>query len=215
MTTLFIFAHPDDESFGPAGTIARVAKEDKAVVISLCSGNTPTRPEVAKERRRNFSHVCNELGACPGIFGSSDLFLDYHSAMHDISEVVRETHPHTIYTHNINDVHKDHRLVAEVVLAVARPTPDSSVKRLYMCEIVPSTSWAFGQFGSEFTPNTYLKLTEEEMELKRWAISQYGTETRNEPDPRSLAGIEALAKFRGSQVSTEWAEAFKLVYDIQ
>lgn len=214
MTTLFVFAHPDDESFGPAGTIARVAKEDKAVVISLCSGNTPTRPHVAKERRANFNKVCNELGAVPGIFGSSDLHLDYHSAMHDISEVIRETHPHTIYTHNTGDVHKDHRLVAEVVLAAARPTLESTVKRLYMCEIPPSTIWSFGQFGTEFIPNSYIKLTPAEMELKRWAVSQYDTEVRTAPDPRSAAGMEALAKYRGSQVSSDWAEAFKLVYSI-
>jgi len=89
MNIVFIFAHPDDEAFGPAGTIAKLSEEHTVSVVSLCKGNRPGAEQVAQARIDAFKKSCNLLGATPYIFGSSDLHLEYHQAMRDVELVIK------------------------------------------------------------------------------------------------------------------------------
>jgi LmbE family N-acetylglucosaminyl deacetylase len=211
MNIVFIFAHPDDEAFGPAGTIAKLSEEHTVSVISLCKGNRPGAEQVAQARIDAFKKSCNLLGATPYIFGSSDLHLEYHQAMRDVELVIKETQPEIVFTHNISDVHKDHRLLAEVVLAACRPKPESTVRELYFCEIAASTDWAFGQCGEPFGPNTYYNISEY-INLKSQVMSLYSTEIYKFPDARSVESMRVMAQNRGRQIGVNFAEAFQRVF---
>lgn len=213
MNIVFVLAHPDDESFGPAGTISKLAKDtnNTVIVVSLCNGNRPGADNVQTTRQAAFHSACQLLGAESIIFDSNDLYLEYHQAMSDVESVINKYKPEIVFTHNISDIHKDHKLTAEVVMAACRPKLGSTVNELYMCEIPASTYWSFGQMGDTFIPTTYKDITSE-IEIKQKAMELYFTEIYNFPDARSVESMTTLAKYRGSQVGFNYAEAFKLIF---
>ena len=212
MKILFVFAHPDDEAYGPAGTIHKLTNQGHSVtVVSLCKGDRPGAEEVSKDRMFAFEDSCAALGATAVMFMGSDCKLEYYDTLKNIEKVISDTQPDVVYTHNISDIHKDHRLVAECVMVAARPKPESSIKELYMCEMPSSTDWGFGQLGEEFIPNTYVDVSME-IYKKQQVMGMYSTETYQYPDARSIESMETLAMYRGKQVGMHRAEAFKQIY---
>jgi LmbE family N-acetylglucosaminyl deacetylase len=211
MNILFLFAHLDDESFGPIGTIAKLAADHNVTVVSLCKGDRPGNEHVEVPRRDAFFNVCEMLGVDGIVCSSSDLHLEYYDAMRDAEDIVRRVNPDVIYTHSASDLHKDHRLVAEVALAISRPTPTSNISALYACEIVSATSWSFNQLGDTFTPNTYVDVTKF-TDTKIEALRLYETELREYPDARSLSATMELALYRGKQAGVVYAEAFQQIF---
>ena len=129
-----------------------------------------------------------------------------------MSKLVDNFKPDIVYTHNISDVNRDHRIVAEAVMVACRPKPDSSVNALYFFEVPSSTDWSFNQIEPAFVPNTYISLSKDIVKLKVGALSAYDTETYEFPDARSVEAMKTLLKYRGYQVGVDAAEAFKAVF---
>lgn len=211
MKILFILAHPDDESFGPGGTIARLAVDNDVHVFSLCNGARPGMEEVSKTRVRSFYKACELLGAKATIHNVPDLSLTYPGTVAKVENIIIQMKPDVVYTHNMSDVNMDHRIVAEACIVACRPKPSSTVKELYFTEVPASTDWSFSKVQPVFEPNTYVDITNF-IELKKQALALYVTETYEYPDARSVEAMEARAKHRGSQVGYNYAEAFQLVF---
>jgi LmbE family N-acetylglucosaminyl deacetylase len=209
---MFIFAHPDDEAYGPAGTIKKLTSEGKeVVVVSMCRGNRPGNEEVAGGRVEAFEQSVTHLGAKPIRFDYSDCRLEYAETLKRIEELIAEYKPEVVFTHNASDLHRDHRLVAECVLVATRPKPSSPVKKLYFCELPSSTDWSFGQMGERFKPNTYFDISQQIYD-KQKVMNMYSTEVYDYPDARSVEAMEVLAMHRGKQIGCHRAEAFKLIF---
>jgi hypothetical protein len=64
--------------------------------------------------------------------------------------------------------------------------------------------------GNVFIPNTYINITRF-LETKLVAMQHFSTQLVEFPHPRSIQGIESLAKLRGSTIGVEAAEAFCLL----
>lgn len=212
MSVVFILAHPDDESFGPGGTIAKLAKQHPVHVFSLCNGARPGNEQVSNARVQSFYQACNLLGAKGVIHNVPDLSLTYPAAVSRVENIVSQMKPEVVYTHNMSDVNMDHRIVAEACIVACRPKPSSTVKKLYFTEVPASTDWSFSKIQPVFEPNTYVDISEF-IDLKKRALSLYSTETYAYPDARSIESMEIRAKFRGTQVGVHYAEAFQLVFD--
>lgn len=210
---LFILAHPDDEAYGPAGTIAKLSKEYNVIVCSLCSGARPGSEHVRQQRGNAFMKSCELLGAKGSIWGTPDCELEYTSTLKLIEGIISLHAPVAVYTHNISDIHKDHRLVAECCMVACRPKPNSTIKSLYFSETAASTDWSFGQIHPQFVPNTFVDITEH-INTKVLALSMYHTELYEYPDARSTESVIVQAKNRGRQVGVEYAEAFHQVFRI-
>ena len=76
MRVVFIFAHPDDEAYGPAGTIHQLANKGHDVtVVSMCKGDRPGAEEVSTGRMEAFEKSCETLGAKPIMFLGHDCKL--------------------------------------------------------------------------------------------------------------------------------------------
>lgn len=212
MNILFVFAHPDDESFGPAGTIRKLANESHNIsILAMCKGNRPGSEHVSLTRQEAFNAVCKVLGATPIIKDCDDTKIDFHQATAIISEAINELKADVVYTHNISDLHRDHRTVAEAAMVVCRPKPESTVKKLLMCEIPASTEWSFNQIEPTFVPNVFVDVTEH-MLTKEQVMNWYKTEIYEFPDARSIESMKVIASYRGKQTGVEYAEAFKLVF---
>ena len=211
MKISFILAHPDDEAFGPSGTITQLAYNHAVTIVSLCNGARPGSEHVAEARIEAFEKSCNKMGAEWNIFSTPDCALTYDDTLKTIENIINFENPDIVYTHNISDIHRDHRLVAECCMVACRPKLNSSVKELYMCELPASTDWSFGKIDPVFVPNVYRDITDV-MDIKRQVMSFYGTEIYEHPDARSIKSMEIMAMNRGRQMGFQYAEAFSLVF---
>ena len=206
MTILFLIAHPDDEAYGPFGTIAKLAKEHKVTVFCICNGERPGNKQVSADRVFAFKANCEQLGVEWRIQNNADCSLEYADTLANVEGIINFYRPDIVYTHSNTDLHNDHRILAETALVACRPKPDSLVNELYFFEIPQ-----FAQSQSSFKPTTYKDITNY-IDLKKQALERYATETYEFPDARSIEAVETLAKFRGYAVGVKYAEAFQLVF---
>lgn len=209
----FIYAHPDDEAFCASGSIYQLAKKNKVYVISLCRGNRPGYEEEEGSRKKSFTESNEVLGSIPIIFDNDDTNLGFNEARKSIELLIHKYNPEVVYTHSHSDIHRDHRVVSEATMVAVRPTPENSVNEVYSTEHISSTDWSFDFDGSGlFSPNTYVEMDQESMDIKTKVLEFYSTELREYPDSRSIESMNILSQYRGKQVGVKNAEAFKLIF---
>lgn len=212
MNILFVVAHPDDEAYGPYGTMAKLVAEGHQVTLyCLCNGKRPGAEEVASNRVSALQENCEALGISWKIWNNKDLSLELNDTAHLLTQLINTHEFDIVYTHNISDMNHDHRVVAEATLIACRPKPECSVKELYFFEVPSSTDWTFGRVQPVFQPTTYIDISNY-IDKKETALAKYESETYKFPDARSIEAMTTLAKYRGYQVGLDRAEAFQLVF---
>jgi len=214
---LFVVAHADDETLGAGATIAKLASQNNEIKVMSMTDGVGARGELdngAKDRLR----AAYMASKCLGFdWISQNSFPDNQLDTVPLLEVIKliekiksEFNPHIIYTNSPADLNLDHRRVSEAVLTAFRPEPKNNQYELYTFEVPSSTDYGHTSFFGSFQPNFY-----EDIE-KHWpdkisALKCYGKELKSPPHSRSFEGIENLARFRGTQVGLEMAEAFQLI----
>ena len=215
---LAVVAHPDDETLGAGGTIARLAHEGSEVWVAVvCDGVTARHAEVDRQRSCA-ERACRTLGVGKLLFFDlPDQRLDSLSLLDVISPIERcvaELRPHVVLTHFAEDVNQDHGVVFHAAMVATRPTPGSPVHTVMCFETASSTEWAAPFSGSTFAPSVYVDI-EATLETKVKAMSVYGDthacELRPYPHPRSLEAVEIYARRHGIAVGLAAAEPFMLV----
>jgi len=217
---LVIAPHPDDEVLGCGGTIGKhVSAGDDVYLCIVTKAYSPEWSEhVIKEKKEEVLRVSEILGI------EKIYFLDLPTVKLDtipqkelneaITQLVNEVQPEVIYIPHKGDVNKDHQIVFDTVMIAIRPRPNSVLQKVLAYETLSETEWGFPSAESVFIPNVYVDISET-LELKLRAMSQYKSELREFPHPRSLEAISALAQLRGSTVGVKAAEAFMLVREIR
>ncbi len=225
---LIIAAHPDDETLGCGGTIAKhAARGDEVRVMFLAEGITARyekseleSPEIrALSARRNENAV--RALAILGVVAESVLLgsrhccrLDEYSQIEIVKEIERVLHefsPHVVYSHSPDDVNLDHRIAHHSVLAACRPTAGLQVRALYAFEVLSSTEW---NPLAPFAGNAFHDISDY-MDAKIAALAAYEDEMREMPHPRSEVVVRAVASYRGAQVGVHFAEAFRLIRSLE
>lgn len=136
---LCVFAHPDDESFGPGGTIYKWA-HNGAIIHLLCAtrgenGNNHTKKETAKIRSQELKNATNILGIRKVTFlrftDGCICNKELPSLMEKITRKVKSFQPDIMMTFDLNGVsgHIDHMTVASAVTKVFLDT--DIAKKLY------------------------------------------------------------------------------------
>ena len=141
-----IFAHPDDEAFGPGGSIAHFSKGCEVSVICVTNGDADKKFAKGNNIDNLGETRRGELKASAKILGVKDVyFLDfkdgslcnnnYHEVAMGLKEILMKIRPDTLMTFDTNGVsgHLDHIAVAmETTYLFERL---SFVKNLmYFCE---------------------------------------------------------------------------------
>jgi LmbE family N-acetylglucosaminyl deacetylase len=215
MRVLVISAHPDDEVIGAGGTLARhVARGDEVYWCVVTEAYNPPWPdEVLAEARQQVYAVQRFMGikqvslcGFPTVKLNTVPNIELTSA---VQAVVDDVRPNVVYTTPYCDVNVDHRLVCEATIVATRPLPGSTVKRVLSYEVAPTTRFA----RQPFAPNVYVDISGF-LDKKLEAMKYYKTELRKFPHPRSLEGLELLARERGLGIGVEAAECFRLIREI-
>jgi LmbE family N-acetylglucosaminyl deacetylase len=214
MNILFVLAHPDDEAYGPGGTIAKLATQHTVLLHVLCNGARPGSEHVSEPRLAALKQSCQLLGADLIVGDVPDLGLEYRSTTQSIERTISHFKPTVVYTNNISDINTDHRVTAESALIACRPKPGSCVQELYFSEMPSSTTWTFHQLHPIFEPSTFVDISNC-IQTKRAALELYDTEIYDTPDARSVMSMYSLASYRGHSVGVRYAEAFKQVFALR
>ena len=136
---LCVFAHPDDECYGPGGTIAQCALDGGEVFITtFTAGEAGTigvskslpREELAARRRVEMAAACDALGVSSHrILGAPDggvSGVDSDRAVAEIISDIRRFRPQVVLTfHHLGvSSHPDHIAVARFLDRAFAATPD-------------------------------------------------------------------------------------------
>jgi LmbE family N-acetylglucosaminyl deacetylase len=223
---LVIAAHPDDETLGAGGTIARFSAKGSIVkVIYLGEGTTARFPkgdiysdeakDAGKKRTESALQALKILGVKEWKFGER-LCTQFDS--YNLLELVKEIEsemvafrPSIILTHNKSDVNIDHRITNQAVEVATRPYGNIYLRGVYSFEIVCSSSWVYEQ---KFDPNLFVDI-EPYMQTKLQAWAKYDGENRAFPFPRSEKGLITLANYRGMMSGLAFAEGFRVMRAIR
>jgi len=221
---LVVAAHPDDEVLGCGGTVARFLNEGKEVHVLILGGITTSR---YKKNQKEESWKKNEYkgeahNAATALGLTSLKCVDFDDNRFDtvpLLEIIKavekaknEVKPDLILTHDFADLNVDHRLTHQAVMAAFRPDVSYNFFRIMTFEVLSNTECQ-DQAMSTFRPNCYIDI-KDFLAKKIGAIKCYQSELRSYPHPRSLEGVESLAKKRGMEVCLEYAEAFRIVRDV-
>jgi len=193
---LAIVSHPDDETFGCGGTLAKHAESgiDTSVLCLSCN------PE---HRKKEFTAATKELGIESTIWMNKTLNPN-PDLIKRIADHIDEKRPKTVITHLPFDYHREHKLcykaVKEAIEWAAHTTMYTDAwqtKRLLLMEVntlIP-------------TPSVLLDISDT-FTKKMKAINQYTTQLDKFPWKYYQRLNTKKAELRGVQCNVEYAEAF-------
>ena len=223
MRILVIAAHPDDEVLGVGGTIVRHVRGKDTVKVVILGGGVASRyANIDKKAEEEVKALRQYSKKALEVLGVMDIiYHDFPDNKFDsvplldivkvIENQVSEFKPDVIYTHFKGDLNIDHEITYRAVITACRPI--SGVKKILCFEVLSSTEQNVQLPSTTFTPNVYVNI-EDTLGVKLKSMAEYRSELKKYPHPRSLEGIECLAKYRGLAIGCKAAEAFYLAREI-
>lgn len=225
---LSVHAHPDDQEFSVAGTLAKWARAGSSIVtVCITSGdagsNESTPPTMTREalvpiRQAEQREACQLLGISEVIFlGYEDGLLEPSIALRrDLTRIIRRTRPDAVVcgdptvrfygSRYMN--HPDHRAAADVTLDAVFPSAET---RLIFPELLdegltPHKVPAVFIHGAE-RPETFIDISGT-LDVKLAALKAHRSQM-GEWDPTEM--ITAWARQQGAKRKLAAAEAFRLM----
>lgn len=218
---LTFFAHPDDETLAAGATIAKLASIGSEIHIAIPATGIHSRRNIQEEKERytdllKLRQDCEKAMSVFGIHPKniylgefSDNEMDKHSLLeviHWIENILSKVKPELILTHHRYCTNIDHQYCYEALVVATRPALNNHVTVL--CGEVPSSTGYLKP--TQWEPNCYIEVSENNVEAKIRAMETYKGEARADPHPRSREVLKALAKVRGSEAGFYFAEAFMI-----
>lgn len=221
MRFLTVAAHPDDETLGAGGTMARLAAMGHEVWICILSEGVTARHRHVERQKECAIRAADILGAAKVVFCElPDQRLDALPLLEVITPIekcIGELRPEVVFTHFGQDANQDHRTVFQATLVAARPVEGTSVERLLCYETASSTEWAPPFPGSVFSPSVFVEISSTlstKLDAMRSYEATHTGEVRPFPHPRSYEAIEAYARRHGAAAGVHAAEPFMLVRQV-
>lgn len=217
---LVVAVHPDDETLGCAGTILKHKEQGDEVywmIITSIRNHPNGYPlDIVNKRDQTIKAVADaygfngvvELNIPTTLVDKSNLGTLVSKASKSIDDIK----PDIVYMMHEYDVHSDHRVSFSAIYSCLKSFRHPFVKKIYSFESLSETEFAVATPPNSFIPNVFVDITDY-IEKKLEIMSMYDTEVMQEPYPRSLSSIKALARVRGSRAGVMYAEAFQLLYE--
>jgi LmbE family N-acetylglucosaminyl deacetylase len=200
---LVLAPHTDDAEIGCGGTMARLLSEGVELHVAAFSTAEDSLPPGAPRDllKIEFEAAMALLGIPPQnlhVYGYPVRQLSYHrqEVLEELVRLRSAINPDTVFLPSGEDVHQDHQVMHMEGLRAFR---GSSI------------------FGYElprnhitFSTHAFVTLTEEHLRSKWRALQAYESQFELARSYFTWEFVESLARVRGVQVNTEYAEAFQV-----
>ena len=199
-----VAVHPDDETIGCGGTIIKhLNKGDEVHCILVTKGNAEQK--VIWDNVKDTYHFTSvtELD-----FPELDLMdKSLNELIPPLSKAISAIQPQTIIIPNRSDAHSDHKAIFNAVASCTKAFRYPFIEKVLMMEVISETDFALPLPEGQFIANYYVDITKE-FEKKQEILKIYESELLPYPQTRNLNTMQALNRYRGSQINAEYAEAF-------
>jgi len=207
---LAIGAHPDDVEFGCFGTLKNHLDLGDSVTICLMSNSTVKDATTGKFTRKEEESIeeaqqaANVIGANLIRLNFKDTEIPFNSdSVSQLEKIINDNNINIIYTHWGGDTHQDHINTLNTTLASSR-----MIDNVFCYEQVPlprvCTTYPVANYYVDITSTLKYKL--KACESHKSQLNKY---TNMGID--ILDNVRTLAKFRGNQSQTQYAEAFNIL----
>ena len=201
-TVLILAPHTDDGEFGCGGTIRKFIEQGANVYyVAFSACEQSVLPMFPKDI------LTLEVKAATKVLGIKEenliLFrydvrtFNFHrqAILDDMIALKKEINPDLIFIPTLNDIHQDHSTIAKEAL---RAFKFSSI-----------LSYELPWNNLNFSTSCFIYLDEEHIQKKVEALSKYKSQShRNYANEEFL---RSLARTRGVQVNTHYAEVFEII----
>jgi LmbE family N-acetylglucosaminyl deacetylase len=200
--TLVLAPHTDDGEFGCGGTISRLCKEGSEVFYAAFSA---CRQSVLKDFPEDI--LITEVKSATKELGipSSNLILfdfavrtfNFHrqEILEEIIKLKNDIRPDLVFIPSINDIHQDHFIISNEGV------------RAFKLSTLLSYELPWNNFS--FTTSCFFKLNPADIEAKLRALRCYKSQQHRPYANEDF--IKSLAKVRGVQMGSEYAEVFEVI----
>lgn len=220
MNILFVVAHPDDEVLGAGATINKLIGEGHNVAVVTMANHAAARANISATLSEDQAKAFEIMGikkAYSADFPNIQMNTVPHlKLVQFIESCIEDWQAECIYTHHPSDTNNDHVMTSFAAQAASRLFQRKpgvpALRQLVYMEVPSSTEWSLDSSSNRFTPNMFVEIGREGVELKLKALEAYAGVMRPYPHPRSREAIEGLAAYRGSQAGCLYAEAFESVF---
>ena len=219
MKSLIISPHPDDEVLGAGGTLFKRKKQKNSLFWIIVTKIKPNKYNKKRVQQRK-----EEIEKIKKLFQFKKVFqLNFYTAelnnnskkemIKNFSEIFNYIKPKEIFVPHFSDVHSDHQIISSVISTTTKNFRFPFIKKILAYEVLSETNFNLNR-KKAFFPNYYEDISKF-LTRKKNAMRIYKSEIKKFPFPRSIKSIDALAKYRGSQIGTKAAESFELLKNIE
>ncbi len=198
---LVLAPHTDDGELGCGGTIAKFCAEGREVFYAafcLCSKSLPSNlPADTLEQE------CKKATELLGIRPSNLVLFNYEvrelpqsrqKILEELLQLNKKISPDMVLLPAASDVHQDHQVIHQEGLRAFKNTTFAGYE-------LPWNNYSFHT-------NFFMRLSEAELNKKTAALKAYQSQSHRNYMQEDF--IRSLAKVRGVQCNSEFAEAFEL-----
>jgi LmbE family N-acetylglucosaminyl deacetylase len=203
LNVLFLSPHTDDGELGSGGTMIKFLAENYNVMVVVFSMGDDSLPKGSPEDtlKKEFISVMKDLGINNFITFNYKIRKLGYSRQEILEELVKikaNFSPDLVVGPSLNDFHQDHQTIASEMVRAFKTT--SSI----ICYEMP---WNQLSFNSQ----VFVKLDKKHIEKKCEMLNHYKSQLVLGRPYFSKEFIYGLAKVRGIQCNSEYAETFEVL----
>lgn len=199
---LILAPHTDDGEFGCGGSISRFIQEDKVIYYAAFSTAEESVPEpwpkdilkteVREATKRLGIPLENTL-----IYNFKVRELSYHrqEILEEMVKLKNDIGPDLVFLPSSNDVHQDHSTI--------------SIEGIRAFKNTSILGYEIPWNNIEFKTEAFVILSEENIKIKLYALDAYNSQKSKNYATEEF--IRSLAKMRGIQIGSNYAEAFEVI----
>ena len=199
---LVLAPHPDDGEFGCGASIHKLTQAGVEVHYAAFSPCTVSVPNDFEHDilYKELNKAAVQLGILKSHIQTFDFpvrnFQEHRQAiLNKLIQLRNELKPDLVFLPNSDDVHQDHQVIHQ-----------EGIRAFKNCCIL---GYELPWNNLKFTSNFHYRITQNNLDAKWNAISAY--QSQNFRSYKSVKLWEGLARVRGTQVGSEFAEAFELI----